>query len=66
MKEEVIIISCEVIQDRDLSLLIYAGLSEDVWIPKSLISDYSDEAFQEGDDIEIEIPVWLATKKDLI
>ncbi|MBW8034104.1 MAG: hypothetical protein FVQ79_00100 [Planctomycetes bacterium] len=66
MKEEVILISCEVIQDRDLSLLIDAGLSEDVWIPKSLISDYSDEAFQEGDDIEIEIPVWFATKKDLI
>lgn len=38
------------------------------WIPKSQIEDYDEEEMEEneGEMIEISIPEWLATEKDLI
>ena len=36
------------------------------WLPKSQIQDYSELEYEAGDDLEIEIPEWLALKKGLI
>ena len=48
----------------DAAILVEFGGEENVWIPKSQISDYT------GDDIDhaesIFIPEWLATEKGMV
>ncbi len=53
-------------QITTLAILVDHGVEKSVWIPRSQISDYSEETYQVGDKIEIEIPEWLALKKDMI
>lgn len=55
----------EVLEETELALKLDAG-GMDVWLPKSQISDYTNEAYQQGDLIEVEIPEWLALEKDLL
>jgi len=51
---------------EDAVLVQYAD--EPIWIPKSLIVDMDNKdftAFSDGDEINIEIPVWLAEDKEI-
>lgn len=52
--------------ETELAWMVDGGRDKDVWIPKSQIQDYSETEYEIGDDIEIEIPEWLAMEKDLI
>ena len=56
----------KVIHTTTLSILFDYGGEKRAWFPRSEILDYSEEAYQEGDTIEIEIPDWLALQKDMI
>ncbi len=49
-----------------LAILVDYGAEKDVWIPRSQIKDQTEDPFQEGDTLEIEIPEWLALKKGMI
>lgn len=58
--------------ETDLAWMVDAGTTtkdpnnERIWLPKSQIRDYSEETYESGDCIEIEIPEWLALDKGLI
>jgi hypothetical protein len=56
-------IECEVRAESDKAMLIYDGKRE-AWIPKSQITDHSDDA--DGRTTSIFIPEWLAKEKGLI
>lgn len=63
---ETIEIACEVRRETDKAWLIYDGVQE-VWIARSQISDYTEQAGMFGDKVcSIFISVWLATEKGLI
>ena len=49
-----------------LAILVDYGADSDVWIPRSQIKDQTEDPFQEGDTLEIEIPEWLALEKGMI
>ncbi len=49
-----------------LAILVDYGVDHDVWIPRSQIKDQTENPFQEGDTLEIEIPEWLALEKGMI
>lgn len=53
-------------RDDELAILVDAGVDNDIWIPRSQISDQTEDPFQENDSLEIEIPEWLALNKGLI
>lgn len=42
------------------------GLQEEVWIPKSQILRWDDDAYGRGDPCEIEVKEWFAEKEGLI
>lgn len=51
--------------ETDQAILVDAGMEEDAWIPKSQIID-SSEDIRVGTSMEIEIPGWMAEKKELV
>lgn len=55
-------IAVEIRHETDLAYLIFDGQQE-VWIPKSQVSDYCED---KGKIISIFIPEWLAEDKGLI
>ena len=61
--EEEIEIECEVLRETDAAYLIQSGNDIEAWIPKSQISDYSENL---GQITGIFIPEWLAESKDLL
>jgi len=58
-------IFCNVVEERDISICIDDG-TKDVWLPKSQVIEYDPDVFDEGDDITITIPEWLAIEKGLV
>ena len=52
--------------ETDLSWRVDYGGDASTWVPKSLISDYSELDYAVGDDIEIEVPEWLALEHGMI
>ncbi len=52
--------------ETDLAWRVDFGGDESKWIPKSQILDYSEPKYKSGDEIEIELPEWLALEKGLI
>ncbi len=52
--------------DSRLAILVDHGSDSDVWIPRSQIKDQTEDPYQEGDTLEIEIPEWLALEKGMI
>ncbi len=52
--------------ETNLAWRVSDGLGKGVWIPKSQIQDYSECEYKAGDEIEIELPEWLALEKGLI
>ena len=48
----------------EAAVLIEVEEGNEVWIPRTLIS-YGPEEFSKGDEIEIEIPFWLAEERGL-
>ncbi len=57
-------IDCVVRRSTEKAILINFGTDEDVWVPKSQISDYTGETVDEAESIFI--PEWLATEKGLV
>ena len=58
-------ISVTIKRETEKALFVEHGVGPDAWVPKSQILDYSDD-YRIGDTIEIELPEWLATEKDMI
>jgi len=52
--------------ETDMAWRVDFGADTSIWLPKSQIEDYSEEEFASGDNIEIEIPEWLAMKNGMI
>lgn len=52
--------------ESPLSWRVDFGAGDSTWIPKSQIQDYSEVEYEAGDDIEIEIPEWLALERGMI
>lgn len=50
----------QLIRETEASILVDHGAGE-CWLPKSQI-EYDDDA-EEGDYMEVEIPIWLAEKE---
>jgi len=48
------------------ALKVDAGPGDDIWVPKSQIDDSCGDSWDEGEKVELVIPVWLAKKKGLI
>ncbi len=63
---ELIWITVIIKQETDMAILVDHGVDKNEWIPKSQISDQSENPYQVGDTLDIEIPEWLALKKDMI
>jgi hypothetical protein len=59
----VIVISGEYVRETDDALLVEVD-GEEHWFPKSQI-DYTDGVLFPGDEIDVEMPSWLAEKKGL-
>ncbi len=57
-------ISCQIVRETQSAYLIDAGLKEDVWIPRSQVSEIT-EPDKKG-LVEVSMPEWLAKEKDLI
>ena len=53
-------------RDKELAILVDHGGEKDEWSPRAQIMDTTDELYQEGDKLEIEIPKWLALDKGMI
>ncbi len=49
-----------------MAILVDHGIDKNEWIPKSQISDQSENTYQVGDRFDIEILDRLALKKDMI
>lgn len=52
--------------ETDAAWMVDFGGDKSVWLPKSQITDYSEVDYVSGDDIEIELPEWLAIKKGMV
>ena len=52
--------------ETDMAWRVSDGQGKSIWIPKSQIQDYSESEYKSGDEIEIELPEWLALEKELI
>ncbi len=52
--------------ETDKAWRVDFGADTSAWIPKSQISDYSEVEYQAGDNIEIELPEWLALNNGMI
>ena len=63
---ELVWIAVIIKQETDLAILVDHGTEDNEWIPKSQVSDQSEDPYQVGDSLEIEIPEWLALEKDMI
>ena len=49
----------EIVLDRDdLGAILFRIDDEEIWVPRSLISELGDQSF--------EVPEWFATKEELI
>ncbi len=59
-------IPVELCLETDLAWHVDFGGDNPIWVPKSQITDYSENEYEIGDDIEIELPEWLALKKGMI
>lgn len=61
-------IACVVKRTTEKAILINHGVPEEVWIPKSQISDWCDGPDDEPGygTTSIFIPEWLATEKELV
>lgn len=59
-------VTVTILVETDEAYLVDSGVGENAWVPKSQIEDYSEESFESGDTIEVEIPEWLAIEKDMI
>ncbi len=59
-------IAVEIKHETPDALLVDHGMGEDTWVPKSQVLDYSEETYRIGDNIEIELPEWLALKKGML
>ncbi len=57
-------IDCVVRRSTDKAILINIGTPDDVWVPKSQVSDYCGESLETAESIFI--PEWLATEKGLV
>ena len=64
-EQEQVEISVEYRHQTKKAILVSDG-DDEVWIPKSLISDWSDDDPEQGDVIVISIPEWFATKEGLV
>ena len=62
MQKAMTTITATIKRETDAAILVECDGNE-VWLPKSQI-DY-DEDCTEGDEIEIEVPQWLADSKGL-
>ena len=52
--------------ETDQAWRVDFGGDDSEWVPKSQIIDYSELDYGVGDDIEIELPEWLANEKGMI
>lgn len=70
-RRQTVTIEAMVVATTDKAIKLYGpplGLIEDPWIPRSQILDCDDDLDEaaEGDEITIEIPLWLARDKALV
>lgn len=65
MAEEIkqVEINCDIRATTDKAYLVYNG-SVEAWVPKSLVSDYTEEP--DGHISSVFIPEWLAEDKELV
>ena len=56
---------CEAVAETDLAVCVEGITDEDVWVPKSQISDDS-EVWKKGDEGELIITEWFAEKEGLV
>ncbi len=62
--EEFLEIEVKYVYETDLSVLIeYEGL--EYWLPKSQI-DYDNKEYEQREELEIKVPVWLLEEKGMI
>lgn len=62
-EEDRVNIACKVVRETNAAILVSVDpLAPEVWLPKSQIG--YDGSF--GEDIDIEIPEWLAIDKGLV
>lgn len=66
MNDTHVLVPVTLLVERDVSWLVELADEEEVWVPKSLIEDCSEAEPREGQEVEIEVPVWFATKEGMI
>lgn len=68
MSDKTVWVTVVIVDDDDsrLAILVDHGTDDDAWIPRSQIIDQTEDPFQEGDELEIEIPEWLAIEKGMV
>ena len=64
MSSEIIEVSGEILAKSAAAILINDG-DRDAWLPISQIQNY-DESWKKGETVDLEIPEWLATEKELV
>ena len=64
MNGEIIEVTGEILSKSNMAILINDG-DRDAWLPISQIQNY-DESWKKGETVDLEIPEWLATEKELV
>lgn len=63
-EREAVEIAVVVKRSTDRAILVNHGVPEEVWIPKSQVSDFTGDSVEEAESIFI--PAWLAQEKGMI
>ena len=64
MSNEIVEVAGKVLAKTPEAILINDG-DKDAWLPISQIENY-DESWKTGETVDLEIPEWLATEKELV
>lgn len=64
MSNEIVEVTGKVLAKTPGAILINDG-DRDAWLPISQIQNY-DESWKMGETVDLEIPEWLATEKELV
>lgn len=62
---EYIELSVEFVHETEKAVLVDDAGSK-VWIPKSLLDGWEDNARERGDVVEVSVPEWFAEKEGMI
>lgn len=64
MSNKQVEIDCAVVRSTAAAVCIDVGGKDNIWVPKSIISDYTGESVDTADSIFI--PEWIAIEKGLV